>query len=112
MLAEFASPRRRSLRDRDPTALERANQDEPEGCRMRFRIGVDVGDVMVKNDDLFGDGVNLAARLEGLVKAARSASRGACMITCVTATALSLKIWASSWSRTGAGMASARRQLR
>jgi len=31
---------------------------------MRFRIGVNVGDVMVKDDDIFGDGVNVAARLE------------------------------------------------
>jgi class 3 adenylate cyclase len=49
-------------------SLQRANEDEPEGCRMRFRIGVNVGDVMVKDDDIFGDGVNVAARLEGLVK--------------------------------------------
>jgi hypothetical protein len=49
-------------------ALQRANEDEPEGRRMRFRIGVNVGDVMVKDDDIFGDGVNVAARLEGLVK--------------------------------------------
>jgi adenylate cyclase len=50
------------------SALQRANEDEPEGRRMRFRIGVNVGDVMVKDDDIFGDGVNVAARLEGLVK--------------------------------------------
>jgi adenylate cyclase len=37
-------------------ALQRANEDEPEGRRMRFRIGVNVGDVMVKDDDIFGDG--------------------------------------------------------
>jgi adenylate cyclase len=49
-------------------ALQRANEGEPEGRRMRFRIGVNVGDVMVKDDDIFGDGVNVAARLEGLVK--------------------------------------------
>jgi class 3 adenylate cyclase len=49
-------------------ALQKANEDEPEGRRMRFRIGVNVGDVMVKDDDIFGDGVNVAARLEGLVK--------------------------------------------
>ncbi len=50
------------------TALQRANEGEPKGRRMRFRIGVNVGDVMVKDDDIFGDGVNVAARLEGLVK--------------------------------------------
>ena len=49
-------------------ALAKANESEPEGRRMRFRIGVNVGDVMVKDDDIFGDGVNVAARLEGLVK--------------------------------------------
>jgi adenylate cyclase len=49
-------------------SLQRANEDKPEGRRMRFRIGVNVGDVMVKGDDIFGDGVNVAARLEGLVK--------------------------------------------
>jgi adenylate cyclase len=48
-------------------ALERANAKEPEDRRMRFRIGVNVGDVMVKDGDIFGDGVNVAARLEGLV---------------------------------------------
>jgi class 3 adenylate cyclase len=49
-------------------ALEQANDAEPEGRRMRFRIGVNVGDVMVKDGDIFGDGVNVAARLEGLVR--------------------------------------------
>jgi class 3 adenylate cyclase len=49
-------------------ALARANQSEPEARQMRFRIGINVGDVMVKEGDLFGDGVNVAARLEGLVR--------------------------------------------
>jgi adenylate cyclase len=49
-------------------ALQKANESEPEGQRMRFRIGVNVGDVMFKEGDIFGDGVNIAARLEGLVK--------------------------------------------
>ena len=49
-------------------ALRKSNESEPEGRQMRFRIGVNVGDVMVKDDDIFGDGVNVAGRLEGLVK--------------------------------------------
>jgi class 3 adenylate cyclase len=49
-------------------ALQTANESQPEGRRMRFRIGVNVGDVMFKEGDIFGDGVNVAARLEGLVK--------------------------------------------
>jgi adenylate cyclase len=36
--------------------------------RMWFRIGINVGDVMVKDGDIFGDGVNIAARLEGLAE--------------------------------------------
>ena len=49
-------------------ALLRVNDGEPEGRQMRFRIGVNVGDVMAKEGDIFGAGVNVAARLEGLVK--------------------------------------------
>jgi adenylate cyclase len=45
---------------------ERANADLPEARRMRFRVGVNLGDVMVGGDNLFGDGVNVAARLEGM----------------------------------------------
>ena len=49
-------------------ALQRANEGEPEERQMRFRIGVNVGDVMAKEGDIFGDGVNVTARLEGLVR--------------------------------------------
>jgi class 3 adenylate cyclase len=42
------------------------NEDVPEDRRITFRIGVHLGDVMVEDDDLYGDGVNVAARLEGL----------------------------------------------
>ncbi len=44
------------------------NAELHEDRRMRFRIGINVGDVMVEGDDLFGDGVNVAARLEGLAE--------------------------------------------
>ncbi|MGH6902448.1 MAG: adenylate/guanylate cyclase domain-containing protein [Geminicoccaceae bacterium] len=43
---------------------ERGNADLPEPRRMLFRVGVNLGDVMVSGDNLFGDGVNVAARLE------------------------------------------------
>ena len=49
-------------------ALKTRNDALPEHRRMLFRIGVNLGDVMVKNDDLLGDGVNVAARLEGIAE--------------------------------------------
>src|SRR3984893_15264240 len=49
-------------------ALAGAHAGEPDGRQMLFRIGVNVGDVMFKEGDIFGDGVNVAARLEGLVR--------------------------------------------
>jgi adenylate cyclase len=48
--------------------MEARNTDvSPEG-RIEFRIGINVGDVIVQGDDLLGDGVNIAARLEGLAE--------------------------------------------
>jgi adenylate cyclase len=46
--------------------LSRSNDDLDKDRRMQFRIGINVGDVMLKDGDIFGDGVNIAARLEGL----------------------------------------------
>lgn len=43
-------------------------EDQAPEQRMQFRIGVNVGDVMVKDGDIFGDGVNIAARLETLAQ--------------------------------------------
>jgi TolB-like protein/Flp pilus assembly protein TadD len=40
----------------------------PEDRRIRFRIGINLGDVIVEDDDIFGDGVNVAARLEALAE--------------------------------------------
>src|SRR6476660_5842600 len=50
-------------------ALATANSTLPESRRINFRIGVHVGDVMVRAGDLFGDGVNIAARLQTLARA-------------------------------------------
>ena len=47
-------------------AIEASGRDIPPEKRLLFRIGVNVGDVMIKDDDIFGDGVNVAARLESL----------------------------------------------
>src|SRR5713226_7738356 len=50
-------------------ALAKANSILPETRHINFRIGVHVGDVMVRAGDLFGDGVNIAARLQTLARA-------------------------------------------
>ena len=44
------------------------NADVAEDRRIEFRIGVNLGDVIVDDDDLYGDGVNVAARLESVAK--------------------------------------------
>ena len=52
-------------------AEREAARPEPE--RIRFRIGINLGDVLIEGEDLYGDGVNIAARLEALGRA-RAAS--------------------------------------
>jgi adenylate cyclase len=49
---------------------EISNQDShpPDAQRMRFRIGINLGDVMVDGSDIYGDGVNVAARLQELAE--------------------------------------------
>src|SRR2546428_800287 len=42
------------------------NADVPQEKRIEFRIGINVGDIIIDRGDLFGDGVNVAARLEGI----------------------------------------------
>jgi class 3 adenylate cyclase/TolB-like protein/Flp pilus assembly protein TadD len=44
------------------------NVGVPEDDRIEFRIGINVGDIIIDRGDIFGDGVNVAARLEGLAK--------------------------------------------
>ena len=47
-------------------AIARRNAEIPEPRQIAFRMGINLGDVIVEGDDIYGDGVNLAARLEGL----------------------------------------------
>ncbi|MEE8532954.1 MAG: adenylate/guanylate cyclase domain-containing protein, partial [Alphaproteobacteria bacterium] len=67
MLVEF-----RSVVDAVQCAVEiqrrmaRRNADVPPDRRIEFRIGINLGDIIVEEDDIFGDGVNVAARLQAL----------------------------------------------
>jgi adenylate cyclase len=45
-------------------AMESANAGLPEDRRIRLRIGINLGDVIVEGSDIYGDGVNIASRLE------------------------------------------------
>ena len=66
-LAEFASPTeavRAALVIQH--AMSERDMDQPEEERLRFRIGIHVGDVVSVDDDILGEAVNLAARLEGI----------------------------------------------
>jgi class 3 adenylate cyclase len=49
--------------------LAKRNSDLPDDHKMHFRIGVNVGDVVQEGDRIYGDGVNIAARVEALADA-------------------------------------------
>ncbi len=50
------------------TTLRAENADLPQDRRMEFRIGINLGDVMVEGERIYGDGVNIAARMESLAE--------------------------------------------
>ncbi|MBR1213891.1 adenylate/guanylate cyclase domain-containing protein [Bradyrhizobium sp. JYMT SZCCT0180] len=69
MLVEFASAVDAA---RCAVEIQRAmaaqNADVPQDVRIEFRIGIHVGDIIIDDNDIFGDGVNIAARLEGIAE--------------------------------------------
>jgi adenylate cyclase len=69
MLAEFASvvDAVRAAAEVQQAVAER-NADLPEASRIEFRVGINLGDVVIDGDDIQGDGVNVAARLEVLAE--------------------------------------------
>jgi adenylate cyclase len=48
--------------------MARQNAEVPPELRIEFRIGIHVGDIIIDDNDIFGDGVNIAARLEGIAE--------------------------------------------
>ncbi len=48
--------------------MTKCNLAEPQDKRIELRIGINVGDIIIEGDDIFGDGVNIAARLEGIAE--------------------------------------------
>lgn len=49
-------------------SIHQANKLLPSATQMSFRIGINVGDVIVKEGNIYGDGINIAARVEGLTE--------------------------------------------
>jgi class 3 adenylate cyclase len=67
LIAEFASPVEAvNCATKIQLAIEDNCGDSSDDSRMRFRIGINLGDVIIDGDDLMGDGVNVAARLEAI----------------------------------------------
>ena len=85
----------RAMVDREP--------DVPEERRIAFRMGINLGDVIVEEHDIFGDGVNIAARLEGLAAPAGSASQGWSETKSVTSCPTPSRTWGSKAPRTSLG---------
>jgi adenylate cyclase len=49
-------------------AMQTRNAGIPEDHRLLYRIGINIGDIIVEGDDIYGDGVNISARLQGLAE--------------------------------------------
>src|SRR5256885_9546951 len=68
-LAEFASVVDAvRCADEIQRGMAEQNIDVPQVKRIEFRIGIHVGDIIIADDDIFGDGVNIAVRLEGIAE--------------------------------------------
>jgi adenylate cyclase len=79
------------------------NATLPADNRIEFRIGINVGDIVVEDGDIFGDGVNVARVLKLWPSPAGSASRRGCRRMLRGSSTLLLRIWASRRSRTSPG---------
>ena len=71
------------------------NADVTPGRRIEFRIGIHQGDIVVEDGDIFGDGVNIAARLEGLAEPGGICVRRGSRRTPPDGSTLPSRIWAS-----------------
>ena len=69
IIAEFASPVDAIVAATEfQRSLKQRNQEVDEEHQMKFRVGLNLGDVIIEDENLYGDGVNVAARLEALAE--------------------------------------------
>jgi adenylate cyclase len=76
-------------------ALRTRNDQLPSEHQVNFRIGVNLGNVMVQGTDLLGDGVNVAARLQGAAEPGVSAFQAACTTRSLTSCPCRSSRWAN-----------------
>ena len=74
--------------------MDERNRAVPTDKRIELRIGIHVGDIIIDSDDIFGDGVNIAARLEGIADPGGS--------VCLVQLTNKLKVSSTSCLRTAA----------
>jgi len=77
-------------------AMDESDAALPPDRRIEFRIGINVGDIVVEDGDIFGDGVNVAARLEGLAEPGGISFRPACRRMPPAASTSPSRTWGSS----------------
>ena len=69
VIAEFSSPiKAAEAAVATQLKMKTMNMDQVESDQMTFRVGINIGDVMISDDNLFGDAVNIAARLEAAAR--------------------------------------------
>ena len=104
MLAEFSSVVEavRCAAEIQRGMAER-NAETPEDRRITFRVGINLGDVIAEEDDIYGDGVNVAARLEALAEPGAFASREWCETRSETSSLTRSRTRESRASRTSLG---------
>ncbi len=94
MLAEFASvvdAVRAAVETQQ--AVAEHNSNIPEDTRIEFRVGINPGDVVIDGDDIQGDGVNVAARLEGMAEPGGIYVSGMVYEGCVTGSSFRSRTW-------------------
>ena len=75
------------------------NVEVPADKRIEFRVGINVGDIISDDNDIYGDGVNVAARLEALADPGGIMVHAMSTTRCAISLASVSRTWASRWSR-------------
>ncbi len=81
-------------------AMAERNADVPPDRRIELRMGINLGDIIKDGRDIYGDGVNVAARLEGLAEPGGICVTRVVRVRCATGLPSRSRTWASSRSRT------------